>query len=344
MAILSENMVFSKTRTQDLRNVKQLNCWGSELADVSLVRQMPFVQVLSLSVNSIKSLADFSYCKNLQELYLRDNKVSDLSQLLHLQDLPNLRKLWLSGNPCSDVHNYRMIVLKILPHLEMLDNIPVSRDELVLADNMPLELDEETGEIVVPEPHSAVVRKPPASSIQSAPSDRGADDEDEEYEEESVPVTAAVPPVHRQHSTPEPQPSNGHNMSHRIPNQRFSYESDSSAAAAAGQGAGQRVRQPPAHPVTPVLAASHTHSNNATPVCGNNGSNNGMVRSVSIADYSGFSGDSYSGAGHGQSVKSGSSGGGMQQRMLPKGGRNRVSAHLVSHFLLHEKSLLPVAL
>ena len=70
MAILSENMVFSKTRTHDLRNVKQLNCWGSELTDVSLVRQMPFVQVLSLSVNAITSLEDFGACKNLQELYL----------------------------------------------------------------------------------------------------------------------------------------------------------------------------------------------------------------------------------------------------------------------------------
>ena len=326
MAILSENMVFSKTRTQDLRNVKQLNCWGSELADVSLVRQMPFVQVLSLSVNSIKSLSDFAYCKNLQELYLRDNKVSDLSQLMHLQDLPNLRKLWLSGNPCSDVANYRMIVLRILPNLEMLDNIPVSREEIIMSEGIQLELDEETGEITLIPDGAAAARK--QSSAVSDP------DYDDEYEDDGVAggatadvvrtsanhaAAASVPP-NRQHSNSTPEPLSSHSNgstslhpsnSQRVSNQRFSYETDA------------RIRQPPAHLVTPV----QTHSNNNTPVCGSNN----MVRSASIADYTAYSGDSF--------TQSNGSAKTAAIRMLPKGGRNRVRVSFLLLLLLACTSL-----
>ena len=39
-----------------LSDVKALNCWGQDLADVTVLTQMPNVQVLSLSVNKIRSL------------------------------------------------------------------------------------------------------------------------------------------------------------------------------------------------------------------------------------------------------------------------------------------------
>ena len=39
-----------------LCDVKALNCWGQDLADVTVLTQMPNVQVLSLSVNKIGSL------------------------------------------------------------------------------------------------------------------------------------------------------------------------------------------------------------------------------------------------------------------------------------------------
>ena len=134
MATLSENMVFSKTRTHDLRNVKQLNCWGSELSNVAILRNMPNVKVLSLSLNSITSLADFCECRNLQELYLRQNKIKDLNQLIHLQELPHLKKLFLAGNPCAEKANYRMTVIRLLPNLELLDDVPVTSDEVAMAE------------------------------------------------------------------------------------------------------------------------------------------------------------------------------------------------------------------
>lgn len=39
-----------------LSDVKSLNCWGQDLAEVSILSQMPNVEVLSLSVNQISTL------------------------------------------------------------------------------------------------------------------------------------------------------------------------------------------------------------------------------------------------------------------------------------------------
>ena len=75
------------------------------------------------SVNDITTLEDFSYCPNLQELYIRNNKIGDLRQICYLKDLDKLRILWLADNPCATVDNYRSTVLRNLPGLQKLDNI-----------------------------------------------------------------------------------------------------------------------------------------------------------------------------------------------------------------------------
>jgi hypothetical protein len=134
MSVLTENVVLSRTRSQDLRSVKKLNCWGSELSDVSIVRRLPNVEVLSLSINNITTLTDFASCRMLQELYLRKNKINDINELLYLIELPDLKKLWLAENPCAEFDNYRMTVLKALPNLEYLDNIRVTPEEVIRAE------------------------------------------------------------------------------------------------------------------------------------------------------------------------------------------------------------------
>jgi len=55
--------------------VRNLNLWGTDLTDVSILSRMLNVEVLSLSVNKISSLRDFAACPKLQELYLRKNEV-----------------------------------------------------------------------------------------------------------------------------------------------------------------------------------------------------------------------------------------------------------------------------
>ena len=54
------------------------------------------------SVNTISTLSDIQFCKNLQELYIRKNRIPDISEICWLRDLPRLRNLWLEENPCAE--------------------------------------------------------------------------------------------------------------------------------------------------------------------------------------------------------------------------------------------------
>ncbi|XP_071103176.1 cilia- and flagella-associated protein 410-like [Haliotis cracherodii] len=127
---LTEALVLARTRATDLESVCKLNCWGSSIKDVSIVRQMPSLEVCSLSVNEVDTLRDFAHCPNLQELYIRKNNVKNLTDIQYLKKLPKLRMLWLSENPCATENNYRMTVLKTLPNLQKLDNKAVTEDEI----------------------------------------------------------------------------------------------------------------------------------------------------------------------------------------------------------------------
>lgn len=129
--VLNESVVLAKTRSQDLKSVLKLNCWGSGIKDVSLVRQLINVEVIGLSCNEITTLEDFAHCKKLKELILRNNKIKNIAEVAHLQKLPNLTSLWLGENPCVETtYNYRKVVLKALPQLKVLDNLPVTHEEL----------------------------------------------------------------------------------------------------------------------------------------------------------------------------------------------------------------------
>ncbi|EDO45841.1 predicted protein [Nematostella vectensis] len=141
MSKLNKKQVLARSRAKSLESVKNLNFWGSSLSDVSLVRELPNVEVLSLSVNSIASLKDFAFCPRLKELYLRRNCINDLKEIGFLKKLPKLRVLWLSDNPCCTTENYRETVLKNLPRLIRLDNVAVDDTEPLLAKEKGAEID-----------------------------------------------------------------------------------------------------------------------------------------------------------------------------------------------------------
>ncbi|XP_068621713.1 dynein axonemal assembly factor 11 isoform X2 [Battus philenor] len=130
MARLTEEMVIARSRQSDLSAVKKLNCWGAELADVTLLRRMPNVEVLAFSLNKIRTLGDFASCRRLRELYVRKNEIRDLAEIRHLRHLPDLTSLWLDENPCTQHPEYRMTVLRNLPNLEKLDNVNVQPEEV----------------------------------------------------------------------------------------------------------------------------------------------------------------------------------------------------------------------
>ena len=60
--VLTKNFILGKTRLDNIANVKNLNFWGQELTDVSIISEMPFVEVVSLSVNNITTLKPFENC------------------------------------------------------------------------------------------------------------------------------------------------------------------------------------------------------------------------------------------------------------------------------------------
>lgn len=140
MARLTEEMVIARSKQSDLAAIKKLNCWGSELSDVSIIRRMRGVEVLAFSVNRISTLADFENCLNLQELYLRKNNITDIDELVFLQNLPKLKYLWLEENPVVDSAGptYRQIVLRALPNLKKLDNVDVTPEEVSEAMRAPV--------------------------------------------------------------------------------------------------------------------------------------------------------------------------------------------------------------
>jgi len=143
MVKLTEDMIVARTRVSDMNHVKKLNCWGAELSDISVIRRLKNVEVLSLSVNAISTLSDIQYCKNLQELFIRKNQIPDISEICWLRDLPRLKNLWLEENPCAegDPELYRQTVIRNIPQLQKLDNVAVTSEEMADAMRRGIDLE-----------------------------------------------------------------------------------------------------------------------------------------------------------------------------------------------------------
>ncbi len=140
---LTPELIVQRSKTDNFEKIKNLNLWGNELDDVSILRELPNVEVLSLSVNKISSLKDFAHSKKLTELYLRKNGISDLTEIKYLKHLEFLRVLWLWDNPCAEHQYYRQYVIKTLPNLVKLDNTTISQDERDVAMMMNIDLGDE---------------------------------------------------------------------------------------------------------------------------------------------------------------------------------------------------------
>ena len=81
---LTADVIQTRCKTDKLANIKNLNLWGNDLEDISIIKEMPNIEICSLSLNKISSLRDFGCLKKLAELYLRKNAISDLLEVKHL--------------------------------------------------------------------------------------------------------------------------------------------------------------------------------------------------------------------------------------------------------------------
>ena len=130
---LTKELIIQKIRSDNFKNIKKLNLWGTNLDDISLLTELPNLEIISLSVNKIRTLKPFSYLSKLRELYLRKNMISDLNEIKYLIENQHLRVLWLSENPICENPNYRNIVISVLPQINKLDDIIISEEERINA-------------------------------------------------------------------------------------------------------------------------------------------------------------------------------------------------------------------
>jgi cilla- and flagella-associated protein len=61
MVKLTLDLIIQKCKTDNLTKIKKLDVWSSELEEVSLIKDMPNLEICSLSLNQISSLKYFSY-------------------------------------------------------------------------------------------------------------------------------------------------------------------------------------------------------------------------------------------------------------------------------------------
>ena len=59
---LTKEIVLEKCKKDHFKDIKNINLWGSDIDDISLIRQLPNLEVVSLSVNKIDTLSHFAYC------------------------------------------------------------------------------------------------------------------------------------------------------------------------------------------------------------------------------------------------------------------------------------------
>jgi Leucine-rich repeat (LRR) protein len=114
---LNFELISQKAKTHAFKYIDKLNVWGLNIGDISILKDLPNLKVIILSVNCINTLEPFSHCSKLEEIYLRKNLITDLSQLEYLKVLPNLKVLLLSDNPVCRAEGYRQEVVRILPQL-----------------------------------------------------------------------------------------------------------------------------------------------------------------------------------------------------------------------------------
>ena len=104
---LTKQTIVDKCKKDNFKEIVNINLWSCEIDDISIIRQLPNLEVVSMSVNKIDTLQPFSYCHKITELYLRKNLIKDIREVQHLAQLQQLKVLWLSDNPCSTDPYYR---------------------------------------------------------------------------------------------------------------------------------------------------------------------------------------------------------------------------------------------
>ncbi|XP_021563693.1 leucine-rich repeat-containing protein 56 [Carlito syrichta] len=121
------------------------------LTDLDGIGSLPALKELYASYNGVTELSPLCLLERLEVLDLEGNSVEDLGQVHYLRLCPRLATLTLEGNrvclqpapgPCHKVpqgYNYRAEVRKLLPQLQVLDEVPAADTAL----RAPQQLDQD---------------------------------------------------------------------------------------------------------------------------------------------------------------------------------------------------------
>lgn len=129
-----------------LPSLSQLKLNGSrldsvrDLGDLDGIGFFPALKELYASYNCISDLSPLCLLEQLEMLDLEGNGVEDLGQVCYLQLCPRLATLTLEGNlvclrpgPHNEVplgYNYRAEVRRLIPQIQVLDNVPATLTSL----------------------------------------------------------------------------------------------------------------------------------------------------------------------------------------------------------------------
>ena len=120
--ILTLELITKRLKNSKLDEIKALNLWGKDLEDISILSQLPNLEIGSLRKNKISNIEVLKNHKNLRELYLKENLINDIKQIEQLKDLKQFEVLSLEENPITSIPDYRNKILEILPQLKKLDD------------------------------------------------------------------------------------------------------------------------------------------------------------------------------------------------------------------------------
>lgn len=112
-----------------LRFLRVLWAPRAGISDLDGISALPSLRELYICFNNVSDLTPLAMHERIQVLDMEGNCVDDLDQLGQLGTCMELTTLSLSENPIAKVKEYRRVVLKMIPHLDMLDDQPYNNNE-----------------------------------------------------------------------------------------------------------------------------------------------------------------------------------------------------------------------
>jgi hypothetical protein len=122
------------------KNIRVLYIGGNKIETIQEKFDLPYLELLNLEKNNIKSLSFLGNCKNLREVFVAKNRIKTMTNLVNLKELilldmsgncienfddlailsfnSKLRNLNLRGNPIESKKDFKGNLKKLFPMLK----------------------------------------------------------------------------------------------------------------------------------------------------------------------------------------------------------------------------------